>query len=193
MEKFPQTLWSTEFHIFHEFCGKLNSTEFVESNFLVESTFSEVGEFILSWVKKPRVACMTRVAAALSLRQRCSAFQIVSNSSRLTLDFLLKVTSSTTSRTTQAVEIDRLLFTSDEEDNESSLLFDSDDSFYAKTTESGIVERSFSSSDAYDDVDVFADDLEGHHSQRVDEEKEEDLFEWVTIFTTMIFLLLIYS
>ena len=51
---------------------------------------------------------------------RCSAFQIVSNSSRLTLDFLLKVTSSTTSRTTQAVEIDRLLFTSDEEDNESS-------------------------------------------------------------------------
>ena len=121
---------------------------------------------------------MTRVAAAaLSLRQRCSAFQIVSNSSRLTLDFLLKVTSSTTSRTTQAVEIDRLLFTSDEEDNESSLLFDSDDSFYAKTTESGIVERSFSSSDAYDDVDVFADDLEGHHSQRVDEEKEEDLFE----------------
>ena len=83
MEKFPQILWSTEFHIFHEFCGKLNSTEFVESNFLVESTFSEVDEFILSWVKKPRVACMTRVAAALSLRQRCSAFQIVSNSSRL--------------------------------------------------------------------------------------------------------------
>ena len=120
---------------------------------------------------------MTRVRAALRLRQRCSAFQIVSNSSRLTLDFLLKVTSSTTSRTTQAVEIDRLLFTSDEEDNESSLLFDSDDSYYAKTTESGIVERSFSSSDAYDDVDVFADDLEGRHSQRVDEEKEEDLFE----------------
>eukprot|EP00093_Oithona_nana_P007656 07656.XXX_165687_149673_1 [CDS] Oithona nana genome sequencing. len=90
---------------------------------------------------------------------------------------VVPVTSSTTSRTTQAVEIDRLLFTSDEEDNESSLLFDSDDSYYAKTTESGIVERSFSSSDAYDDVDVFADDLEGRHSQRVDEEKEEDLFD----------------
>ena len=93
------------------------------------------------------------------------AFQIVSNSSRLTLDFLLKVT-STTSRTT--VEIDRLLFTSEEDEftNEGN-------ENYAKTTESGIVERSFSSSDAYDDVDVF-DDLQGR--QRV-EEKEEDLFE----------------
>ena len=94
----------------------------------------------------------------------------------MTLTGCLLKENSTTSRTTQAVEIDRLLFTSDEEDNESSLLIDADDSFYAKTTESGIVERSFSSSDAYDDVDVF-DDLEGHHSQRVDEEKEEDLFE----------------
>ena len=105
---------------------------------------------------------------------RRSAFQIVSNSSRLTLDFLLKVT-STTSRTT--VEIDRLLFTSEDEDYGDSN--EGNEALYAKTsTESGIVERSFSSSDAYDDVDVFADDLQGH--QRVEAEKEEleeDLFE----------------
>ena len=107
---------------------------------------------------------------------RRSAFQIVSNSSRLTLDFLLKVT-STTSRTT--VEIDRLLFTSEDEDYEGIDSNEGNEALYAKTsTESGIVERSFSSSDAYDDVDVFADDLQGH--QRVEQEKEEleeDLFE----------------
>ena len=38
-----------------------------------------------------------------------------------------------------------------------------------------------SSSDAYDDIDIFVDDDEGH--QRVDEndQEEEDLLTWVTI------------
>jgi len=50
-----------------------------------------------------------------------------------------------------------------------------DDSNYYSSTESEIVERSFTSSDAYDDIDIFVDDDEGH--QRVDEndQEEEDL------------------
>ena len=114
----------------------------------------------------------------------------------------LKVTSTTTtcrSTTTTSsnsgrssnnnnnFEIDRLLFTNVDDE---SIDYNSTPS--KSSTEAGvIVERSFSSSDAYDDVDIFitsaaeansagssASDLEGHHLHRHQgllDEKEEDL------------------
>jgi len=78
---------------------------------------------------------------------------------------------STTSRSDSNLEIDRLLFTTiDDEaidfEDTGELLYPSPSS-KASSTESVIVERSFSSSDAYDDVDVFVTSVGGENSADV--------------------------
>ena len=48
---FPQILWQQDSidgkHIFHDFCGKMNSTEFVENKFAMEFGFPVVNDFTL--------------------------------------------------------------------------------------------------------------------------------------------------